>query len=126
MPVPRIGSRDSVMREWSAKTCGTSPKVGRERAVMTEKTKDSRGRGHVVKLPVQPTHEAIVVDEAPPRVAGMATHLWVLDVLGNLRAYADGQGLSRLSAALAECGDVALDELRAQQFGHPGPAPEDV
>ncbi|WP_421704035.1 hypothetical protein [Aliiroseovarius sp.] len=80
----------------------------------------------MVTFPLRPTHRGGGLDTPPARPAGMSTHLWMLDVLGNLKSYADAQGLVQLSNALSDCGDVALDELRAQEFGHTGPAPEDA
>lgn len=93
---------------------------------MSDKTKLPRSLGGVVMFPVEPTHATPSRDVEPARAAGIATHLWVLDVLGHLKSYADAQNLARLSQALAECGDIALDELRDQDFGTMPPPPSDA
>lgn len=93
---------------------------------MSDKDKPFPSVGGVVTFPLRPTHRSVRVDAPTVRPAGMSTHLWLLDVLGSLKSYADAQGLVQLADALSDCGDVALDELRAQEFGHAGPAPEDA
>lgn len=93
---------------------------------MSDKIKPLSRVGGVVTFPLRPTHLAVGRDMPQPRAAAMSSHLWMLDVLGNLKGYADAQGLVQLAEALSTCGDIALDELRAQDFGQSGPVPEDV
>lgn len=81
----------------------------------------------LVAKPIIPAWENLPM--GPVANDNVQAHAWVLDVLGDLRSFAQTQGLDRLAGVLTECGDIALEEMRlriSERIGSEPQSPEDA